>query len=78
MDNNYELVNKFLEYVNKFKWWNGAEFGTIVGLFATLFDKGSIAWIICLIAFVLESIIAYRHMKKADKILAELYANKGI
>lgn len=66
------LKEKFDKYNTKFKWWNGAEFGTIVGMFATLVGKSSTAWAICVIAFILESAIAFTYLKKTDKILEEM------
>lgn len=66
------LEKKFNEYIEKFKWWNGTEFGTIVGMFAALVEKSEIAWVICFVVFIFESVMAFIYMKKTDKILEEM------
>lgn len=66
------LEKKFNEYSEKFKWWNGTEFGTIVGMFAALVGKSEIAWVICFVVFIFESVMAFIYMKKTDKILEEM------
>ena len=66
------LEKKFNEYSEKFKWWNGTEFGTIVGMFAALVGKSKIAWVVCFVVFIVESVMAFVYMKKTDKILEEM------
>ena len=66
------LEKKFKEYSEKFKWWNGTGFGTIVGMFAALVGKSATAWVVCVIAFIFESMIAFTYLKKTDKILEEM------
>ena len=66
------LEKKFNEYTEKFKWWNGTSIGTIVGMFAALVGKSATAWVVCVIAFIFESVIAVAYLKKTDKILEEM------
>ena len=66
------LEKKFNEYNRKFNWWNGTEFGTIVGAFAALVGQSVIAWVVCLVVFIFESAMAFIYMKKTDKILEEM------
>ena len=66
------LKEKFNEYSEKFKWWNGTEFGTLVGMLAASVGKSVIAWGICIVAFIFESVMAFIYLKKTDKILEEM------
>ena len=66
------LEKKFNEYGEKFKWWNGAEFGTIIGTVATMMGKSITAWVICVVAFIFETVIVFTYLKKRDKILEEM------
>lgn len=66
------LEKKFKEYMEKFEWWNGTSFGAIVGMFAALVGKSTTAWVVCVIAFIFESVMAFTYLKKTDKILEEM------
>lgn len=66
------LEKKFRECGEKFRWWNGMEFGTIVGMIAGLVGESTIAWGICTIVFIFESVMAFIYLKKTNKILDEI------
>lgn len=66
------LEKKFNEYGGKFRWWNGIEFGTILGMVAGLMGKSTTAWAVCAIAFIFEAVIAFIYLKKINKTLEEM------
>lgn len=66
------LEKKFRDYGGKFRLWNGMEFGTIVGMVAGVIGGSTTAWVICVIAFIIESMMAFIYLKKSNKILEEM------
>ena len=65
----WELSKQFDRYEEKFMWWNGAEFGTLLGMLATLFTH-VYWWLFC--AFWVEFAFAYYYTRKNKKILKEM------
>lgn len=66
------LEKKFKEYGKKAVWWNIAQYGTTIGLLVTQAGESITAWAICLIAFILETVVVFTYLKKRDKILKEV------
>lgn len=65
----FELDRQFNRNSEKFMWWNGAEFGTFLGQFATLFTP--VYWWL-FGAFWVEFAFACYYQRKNKKILAEM------
>lgn len=65
----FELDRQFNRNNEKFMWWNGAEFGTLLGQFATLFTP--VYWWL-FGAFWVEFVFACYYQRKNKKILAEM------
>ena len=65
----FELERQFNRNSEKFNWWNGAEFGTLLGSFATLFTP--VYWWL-FGAFWVEVAFACYYQRKNKKILAEM------
>lgn len=65
----WELSKQFDRYEKKFMWWNGAEFGTLLGMLATLFTH--VYWWL-FGAFWVEFAFACYYQRKNKKILAEM------
>lgn len=65
----WKLSRKFDSNQEKFAWWNGAEFGTIVGMVVTLHSK-AYWWLFS--AFCVEFVFAWYYQRQNKKILAEM------
>lgn len=67
----FELERQFNRNSEKFMWWNGAEFGTILGSIVCVFISHIHCWIL-LGAFWVEFAFACYYQRKNKKILAEM------
>ena len=67
----FELDREFSRNHAKFAWWNGAEFGTILGMILTLFIKAVCYWFL-FAAFCVEFGFAWYYQRCDKKILAEM------
>lgn len=67
----FELSREFDRNHAKFMWWNGAEFGTILGGIVCAFVSPIHYWIL-FGAFWVEFAFACYYQRKTKKILAEM------
>lgn len=67
----FELNREFDHNHAKFNWWNGAEFGTILGGIVCVFVSPIHYWIL-FAAFCVEFGFACYYQRKNKKILAEM------
>lgn len=68
----WDIEREFNQFHEKFEWWNGAEFGTLIGMIVALFTKTGYWWLFS--AWLVETIFAWRYMKKCKKVLAKMEA----
>lgn len=69
----FELDKKYYDAHSKFRWWNGAEFGTMAGMWLFILDTPvDYRFWILLCLWGIEAIMAYIYLKKIDKILKEM------
>lgn len=66
-----ELYKDFETVYDKFSWWNGAEFGTLLGCFILIFAQPLYYWIL-FVAFWIEFAFACYYQRQAKKILEEM------
>lgn len=75
MENNtekfFELDREFSRNLAKFSWWNGAEFGTILGGIVCAFISPIHYWIL-FGAFWVEFGFAWHYQRRGKKILNEM------
>lgn len=67
----WELEKQFYKNDWRFSWWNGAEFGTMLGMLGALFNESACYWWL-LGAFCIECGFAYYYLRKNKKILKEM------
>lgn len=67
----FELERQFNRNIEKFNWWNGAEFGTILGGIVCVFVSPIHYWIL-FAAFCVEFGFALHYQRKGKKILNEM------
>ena len=67
----FELDREFDHNHAKFNWWNGAEFGTIIGGIVMIFVNPLCYWILFAV-FCVEFGFALHYQKRGDKILEEM------
>lgn len=68
----WDIEREFNAFHEKFEWWNGAEFGTLIGMIVTLFTKNGYWWLFG--AWVVETVFAWRYMRKSREVLAKMEA----
>ena len=67
----FELDREFNRNLAKFNWWNGVEFGTILGGIVCLFISPIHYWIL-FCAFCIEFMFALHYQRRGKKILNEM------
>ena len=67
----YEICRDFDQNNAKFNWWNGAEFGTILGQIITLFEHSNCWWWL-FGAFWVEFAMACYYQRRGHKILKKM------
>lgn len=69
----FELDKKYYKNHDKFKWWNGTEFGTMVGMWLFVFDTPvDYRFWVLLVFWVIEAIMAGIYLKRIDKVLKDM------